>query len=88
VLSLFDDLQQSNIWQIATPDEFVNKTFSELYLYMLNKYGIVTIGLYRLQGAKGNSCPYVYTKPKPFIRLTSRDKLFILNYKIPPEMSI
>ena len=88
VFSLFDDLQQSNIWQVTIPDEFVNKTYSELFLYLLSKYGIITIGLYRLQDSKRNSCAYVYTKPKPYVRMTSKDRLFILSYSIPKEMGI
>jgi len=66
------------VWHISVPEEYVNKTFVEVFLHILDKYKMVTIGLYRLPNSKANEYPYVYTNPKPFVRLNSRDKLFVL----------
>ena len=40
------DLTQSNLWQIAIPEECIGKTFEQLFYYLLEKK-MVTIALYR-----------------------------------------
>ena len=79
-------LKSSNLWHMAIPTKFINKTFLELYVEFCDK-NIIPLGLYRLPGARDNNHPYIYTKPLPDTRLTHRDKIFVLainpvkNYK-------
>ena len=79
-------LKSSNLWHMAIPTKFINKTFLDLYMEFCDK-NIIPLGLYRLPGARDNNHPYIYTKPVPDTRLTHRDKIFVLaidpvkNYK-------
>ncbi len=76
----------SNLWQIFVPEEFLNKTFGQLFLYLLADKNMICLGLYRLSGALDNSHPYCYTNPDSDVKLTHRDKVFVLSYNMPPEL--
>lgn len=71
------NLKSSNLWQIDIPENFINKTYIELFKAFCKK-NVIALGLYRLSGAKDNNNSYVYTKPHPKTRLTPRDRIFIL----------
>ena len=58
----FPDLNYSNLYQIAVPEEFYEKAFQSLFLRLLND-NIIAIGLYRMQGATDNPYHYTYTNP-------------------------
>lgn len=79
------DLTQSNLWQIAVPEDCVNKTFENLFQTLLNKK-LITMGLYRLKGATDNEYPYVYSNPEHSTIITQRDRAFVLGIEIPPEL--
>lgn len=78
------DLCQSNLWQISVPEECINKTFEQLFLYFLEK-DLICLGLYRLKGTTDNDLPYVYTNPSPDTHITYRDKVFVLGIDIDQE---
>ena len=76
---ILDDigLISSQIFQCDVPDEFINKNFGELYDFFCEK-NLVIIALYRLSGARDNDTGYVFTKPNYHIKITHRDKVFVL----------
>jgi hypothetical protein len=78
------DLCQSNLWQIWVPEECLNKTFEQLFLYFLEK-DLICLGLYRLKGTTDNDLPYVYTNPEPETLVTHKDKVFILGIDVEQE---
>ena len=47
---------------------------------------IIPLGLYRLPGASDNNHPYVFTNPKENVKLTHRDKVFVLAYDMPNDL--
>ena len=71
-------LKSSNVYQISIPNSFINKTFGELYDYFCDN-NIVILGLYRLSGARDNNAGYVFTKPNEEIKITHRDKVFVVS---------
>ena len=70
-------LKSSNFWQTDIPEKFINKNFGDLYDEFCEN-DLVILGLYRLPGARDNNTGYVYTKPKDDIKITHRDKVFVL----------
>jgi len=66
-----------------------NKSFDKLFKFLLDKH-MVTLGLYRLEGATDNNYPYVFTNPSSKIVLTNRDRVFVVGRTadIPQEMII
>ncbi len=71
-------LRSSNLWQIPIHENFINKTFLELFTELAENHNCIALGIYRLPGAKDNDHPYVYTNPTPDTRLTHRDRIFVL----------
>ena len=71
-------LKSSNVSQINIPDKFINRTFGELYDYFCDN-NLVILALYRLPGSRDNNAGYVYTKPNAEIKITHRDKVFVLS---------
>ena len=71
-------LKSSNLWQIDIPEQFINKTFRELYDDFCDR-NLIALGLYRLPGARDNKTPYVYTNPDQETLLTHKDKIFVLS---------
>ena len=71
-------LKSSNFWQTRIPDKFIDRTFGELYDYFCDN-NIVILGLYRLSGARDNNAGYVFTKPNEEIKITHRDKVFVVS---------
>ena len=82
----YKDLTQSNLWQIPAPEGFYNKTFNELFLFLLDK-NLIALGLYRLMGASDNKFPYVFTNPDG-TTITNKDKVFVLGEKVPKDLQI
>jgi len=62
------ELKQSNLWQIAVPEDYLNKTFGELFHYLSIKRNLIALGLYRLPGVNDNDHPYVFTNPPDNIK--------------------
>ena len=77
------EMKQGKLLQISVPEEFINKQFRELFLYLLDTCNLLPIGIYRLPGATDNRYPYVYTNPDPECRLSHKDKVFVLGKKEP-----
>jgi hypothetical protein len=66
----FDErLSQGNLWQIAVPEECVNKTYDKLFKFLLDR-NLVALGLYRLPGANDNKYSYVYCNPDQKTNIT------------------
>jgi hypothetical protein len=80
-------LDQSNLWQVLVPEEFVNQNYDKLFKHLLEK-NLVAIGLYRLTGATDNKYPYVYTNPDPKTSITYKDRVFVLGKEIPNDLII
>ena len=72
----FEDLTQSNLWQIPAPEGLYNKTFNDLFLFLLDK-DLIALALYRLPGATDNKFPYVWTNPEG-ATITNQDRVFVL----------
>eukprot|EP01022_Parablepharisma_sp_SALTPOND_P016481 TRINITY_DN2420_c0_g1_i1.p1 TRINITY_DN2420_c0_g1~~TRINITY_DN2420_c0_g1_i1.p1 ORF type:complete len:1016 (+),score=87.41 TRINITY_DN2420_c0_g1_i1:1170-4217(+) len=81
------ELKQGKLLQIPVPEEFINKQFRELFLYLLDTYNLLPLGIYRMPGATDNRYPYVYTNPDPECRLSHKDKVFVLGKKKPEVFS-
>ena len=67
------------------PEECVGKTFEALLLFLLDRK-LVTLGLYRKEGATDNTYPYVFTNPKYDTLITHRDRAFVLGVKVPTDL--
>ncbi len=80
------EMKQGKLLQISVPEEFINKQFRELFLYLLDNCNLLPIGIYRLPGATDNRYPYVYTNPDPECRLSHKDKVFVLGKKEPDNL--
>jgi len=80
------ELKQSNFWQIPVPEDYLNKTFGELFDYLAVDRELIPFGLYRLPGATDNKSPYVYTNPDASTKLTHRDKVFVLAANMPNDL--
>ena len=70
-------LKSSNVWQIDIPSKYINKNFGELYDYFCDN-NLIILGLYRLPGGKDNNTGYMFTKPNTEVKITYRDKVFVL----------
>jgi hypothetical protein len=82
----FKDLTQSNLWQIPAPEGLYNKTFNDLFMFLLDK-NLVALALYRLPGATDNRFPYVWTYPDS-ATITNQDRVFVLGEKIPKDLNL
>jgi hypothetical protein len=80
------DLKQSNLWQISIPEDYLNKTFGELFNYLCVERHLIPLGLYRLTGALDNNHPYCYTNPRKNVKLTHRDKVFVLAFNMSDDL--
>jgi hypothetical protein len=58
------ELKQSNLWQIAIPEDYLNKTFGELFHYLAIKRNLIALALYRLPGVIDNKYPFPLPKKK------------------------
>lgn len=85
---MFDErLEQSNLWQIIPPEEFVKQTYQKLFKHLLER-NLIAMGLYRLPGATDNRAAYCYTNPDPTTMITYRDRVFVLGKEIPDDISL
>ena len=80
------DIKQSNLWQIPVPKKYLNETFGELFRFLSTENNLIALGLYRLPGSSDNKHPYVYTNPPPNVKLTHRDKVFVLGHTLPDSL--
>jgi hypothetical protein len=81
------ELKDSNLYQVPVPEDYLNKTFAELFNYLSLERNLIPLALYRLPGAVDNKHPYVYTNPPPDTKLTHRDKVFVLAHQLPNDLS-
>jgi hypothetical protein len=68
------------------PEDYLNKTFGELFNYLANERNLIPLAIYRLAGASDNIYPYVYTNPKKNLKLTHKDKIFVLGFDMPSDL--
>ncbi len=68
------------------PEDFLNKTFGELFNYLCVERHLIAIGLYRLSRALDNDHPYCYTNPPENVVLTHRDKVFVFSSDMPLDL--
>lgn len=80
------ELHQSNLWQIPIPEDYLNKTFGDLFAYLSSERHLVPLGLYRHSGALDNKHAYVYTNPPDHVKLTHRDNVFVLGATMPEDL--
>ncbi len=66
----------------------MNKTFGELFNYLTSERNLIPLGLYRLPGASDNKNAYVFTNPRPNVKLTHKDRVFVLSYNMPKDLRI
>ena len=85
IMKAHPDLEQSILWQIPVPQECVNKTFEELFLFLLKKK-LICMALYRLRHASDNTYPYVYTNPLPETIVSHRDRAFVLGIELSDDL--
>ncbi|CAD8213071.1 unnamed protein product [Paramecium octaurelia] len=81
------DIKDSNLYQVPVPEDYLNKTFGELFNYLSIERHLIPLGLYRLAKALDNKHPYVYTNPPAETTLTPRDKVFVLAHQLPADLS-
>ena len=67
------------------PEECIGGTFKDLFLTLLDKK-LISMALYRLKGAQGNSNSYVYTNPASSTLISHRDRVFVLGHDISDEL--
>jgi hypothetical protein len=74
------DLKDSNLYQLPVPEDYLNKTFGELFNYLAIDLNLIALGLYRLPGTVDNKHPYVYTNPPSEViwlsTICSKDQTF------------
>ncbi|KAJ2960839.1 hypothetical protein NQZ79_g3832 [Umbelopsis isabellina] len=64
---------------IKIPDEFINKSFAELFESLLLRQGVLALGIFRAPDQDfGNDLPFVYTNPVPSLILRQTDNIYIL----------
>ena len=80
------DIKQSNLWQIPVPKKYLNETFGDLFRFLSTENNLIALGLYRLPGSSDNKHPYVYTNPPMNVKLTHRDKVFVLGHTLPDSL--
>lgn len=85
IMKAHPDLEQSILWQIPVPQECVNKTFEDLFHYLLKKK-LICMALYRLRNATDNDYPYVYTNPEPDTIVNHRDRAFVLGIEVADDL--
>ena len=82
----------TSIWILNIPVDFVNKKFKDLFTDRVINSDIIPLGLYREPGATDNDYPYIYTNPDPDVRITMNDKLICIsknsNMQVQKESSI
>ena len=76
-------LQQSNVFVINIPLKFVDKTFGQLFDFLIMDHKMIALGLYRGEKIKFNTKPYVYIRPPPEVKILAKDKVYVLSEKQP-----
>jgi hypothetical protein len=71
--------------QIPVPEECIGGSFEELFFNLLEKK-LISMALYRLRNAVGNSNSYVYTNPDPDTIISHRDRVFVLGIELPEDI--
>ncbi|CAM0140385.1 unnamed protein product [Umbelopsis sp. WA50703] len=74
---------------IKIPDEFINKSFAELFESLLLRQGVLSLGIFRAPDQDfGNDLPFVYTNPVPSLILRQTDNIYILTAAKPCSAEI
>jgi hypothetical protein len=64
---------------IQIPEEYVNKSFAELFESLLLRQGVLSLGILRAPDPSfSNDLPFVYTNPVPSLILRETDNIYIL----------
>ena len=58
-----------------------------MYNYLTIERNLIPLGLYRLKGTSDNNKPYIYTNPPKDLKLTHKDRVFVLAYDMPNDLS-
>jgi hypothetical protein len=64
--------------QIKVPKEFDHRQYHHFYSYMLTKFHILPLGVYRSPFKHTSPLPYIVTNPKPEMELSRHDRVFVL----------
>ena len=67
--------------QLEIMDHLVGKQFQQLFSFMLKKYGLLVVALYRSHKTKlqrNDGLPYVQTSPRPDTVIRRTDRVFVL----------
>mmetsp|Transcript_46627 Transcript_46627/g.77688 ORF Transcript_46627/g.77688 Transcript_46627/m.77688 type:complete len:1396 (+) Transcript_46627:50-4237(+) len=67
-------------YQLPTPEEFVGKTYQDLFLHLLLEKGVLPLGLYRAQRTAGSVLPFVYTNPQRSTPLVAGDMVYVIDH--------
>lgn len=57
-----------------------------MFNYLSLERSLIPIALYRLPKSLDNQFPYTFTNPPEDIKLTHRDKVFVLGSEIPKDL--
>lgn len=65
--------------KVDVPDDFLGKSFGDLFIYYLQDYNCVSIALYRWSSSSTLTLPHVVIAPSYHTKLQERDEVFILH---------
>ena len=71
-----EDQTSGMLTQVHVEDKYVGKEYIHVFEGMLSAYGMIPIGLYRVDAYTG--LPYVYTCPNPNDIIEKTDKIFAI----------
>ena len=87
--SKFEEVHPSNVYQIPLPKTLHNKTYGDVFDFLVSRFGIIPMGIYRGVDAKvgrgqlGNILPYVVTNPSAKTKMFPEDQIYILSQRVP-----
>ena len=67
--------------QLEIMDHLIGKQFQQLFSFMLKKYGLLCVALYRshrTRARRSDGLPYVQTSPSPDTTIRKQDRVFVL----------
>lgn len=85
----FDQVHPSNVYQIPVPKSLQFKTYGDAFDFLVNRFDIIPMGIYRGidtkvgRGELGNTAPYVVTNPSAETTMYPEDKIYILSQRVP-----
>lgn len=73
----YDEVRVLN--QIPVPQEYCNRSYSDLFIGLLRDKGILPLGLYRARGTLGSPTAYVFTNPPKETIVNAADLVYVLS---------